>query len=289
MRLAVILLMAVLAAPAAMACGGADSRCEVEGGYYLAEAPPGWDGESALPVVVYFHGWNGSPEGAFRNRAMVNAVHKRGALFVVPYARTGYWRQIGEGRAEGGRDERAYVHAVMADVAARWPVDRARTLASGFSRGASMVWNVACYAGGLFAGYAPIAGGFWNSTPETCPAGPVNLRHIHGLADRMVAYDEVGVYNSMPIPEGMETLRRVNGADARHDHEYDTERFRCYRWDGESGKALEVCLHPKGHSIPAEWVAEGLDWLVSLKSGQWMAIGAPIEPVAPAIGAGEYM
>ena len=165
---AVLFCLAMLVGAPALACGP-DTRCTVEGGYYLASPPPGWDGTSPLPVIVYFHGWNGSPEGTFRNRAMLNAAHKRGALFVAPCARTGYWRQIGAGRAEGGRDEHAFITAVMADLEDRFPVDRARTLASGFSRGASMVWNVACYAGDLFQGYAPIAGGFWHSTPPTCP------------------------------------------------------------------------------------------------------------------------
>ena len=263
MRAAWAILLLVFCGHQVMACGP-ESKCEVEGGYYLASPPPNWDGESPLPVIVYFHGWNASPEGTFRNRAMVNGANRRGALFIAPWAQTGYWRQIGEGRAEGGRDERAYIRAVMADVARRWPVDEGRTIASGFSRGASMVWNVACYAGDLFAAFAPIAGGFWNSNPADCPTGPVNMRHIHGLADRVVAYDEVGVYNSMPIPEGLAMLRRLNGADEKVDLTYDTDRFRCRRWLGQSGKALEVCLHAKGHSIPAEWVPEALDWLDGL-------------------------
>ena len=150
MRLILILFLAALAVRA-HACG-AESRCEIEGGYYLASTPPEWDGQSALPVMVYFHGWNGSPEGTFRNMAMVNGVNARGALFVAPYARTGYWRQIGEGRAEGGRDELAYIRAVMADIKRRWPVDESLTMTSGFSRGASMSWNAACYAGDLFRG-----------------------------------------------------------------------------------------------------------------------------------------
>ena len=255
----------MLLAPAqAFACGGTE-RCEVEGGYYLASVPEGWDGKSQLPLVVYFHGWNSSPEATFRNKAMVAGVNRRGALFVAPYARTGYWRQIGAGRAEGGRDEKAYTQAVMADVARRWPVDPKRTVASGFSRGASMVWNVACYLGPLFAGYAPIAGGFWGSTPADCPAGPVNMRHIHGTTDRVVAYDEIGIYNSMPIPEGLVTLRRENGCLADAAPPAQQGRLSCKRWDGcSSGRVLEVCRHGGGHSIPAEWVAEGLDWLMDL-------------------------
>ena len=233
-------------------------------GYYLAEAPADWDGTSPLPLVVFFHGWNSSPEGMFRNRALVNGVTRRGALLVIPWAQTGYWRQIGEGRAEGGRDELAYVRAVLADTARRWPVDGGRRMASGFSRGASVVWNLACYAGDLFHAYVPIAGGFWNSNPDTCPGGAVNLRHIHGRADRVVALDEIGIYNSMAIPGGMNILRETNGCAAAVTRVQAHARYRCDVWDECRGGRLELCLHDGGHSIPAEWVAEGLEWMLSL-------------------------
>ena len=254
----------VHAVGAGAACG-AGGKCAVPGGYYLAEAPPGWDGSSPLPVVVYFHGWNASPEGTFRNRSMVHPVLERGALFVAPYARIGYWRQIGAGRAEGGRDEAAYIRMVMADVAARWPVDRTRTLAAGFSRGASMVWNLACYTGELFTAYLPIAGGFWNSTPTDCPSGPVSLRHIHGLSDTVVAFGEVGVYNSMPITDGMAFLRDLDRCAAKPDGSVSLPKYDCDIWSAcGSGRELQLCTHPGGHSIPGEWVAQGYDWMVGL-------------------------
>jgi polyhydroxybutyrate depolymerase len=261
---ALLILLTLLATPAF--AQAPSERHEVPDGYYRAAPPPDWDGSSKLALIVYFHGWNASPEGTFRNRAMVNAAHRRGALFVSPYARTGYWRQIGAGRAEGGRDEKAYIEAVMADIRARWPIDESRTVAAGFSRGASMVWNVACYAGHLFAGYAPIAGGFWGRTPDDCPSGPVNLRHIHGLADGVVAFDERGIYNSAPVTEGLGLYRRINGCAAPAQSGDDHPKLRCeIQRDCASDRAIELCLHDRGHSIPAEWVAEGLDWLDRLR------------------------
>lgn len=268
MRALLSTLILLISASTALACGSS-TRCEVPGGYYLIAEPEGWDGKTPLPLVVYFHGWNGSPEGAFRNRGMVRGATNRGALFVAPFAQTGYWRQMGAGRAERGRDEAAYIRAVMTDIRKRWPIDERQTLASGFSRGASMVWNVACYEGDLFRAYAPIAGGFWNSNPETCPAGPVNLRHIHGLSDTVVAYDEIGVFNSMSIPSGFNILKRLNGTKgkARRVSSGD-KRLTCDRWSrSDSGRVLEICLHPRGHSIPAEWVGHGLDWLAKLPRG----------------------
>lgn len=259
----------LLVFPLSALAGDPDSRGEVPGGYYLAAAPDDWDGKTPLALVVYFHGWNSSPEATFRNSAMVNGVTSRNALFVAPFAERGYWRQIGEGRAEPGRDEAAFIRAVLKDVHSRWPVDEKRTLASGFSRGASTVWNVACYMSGAFRGYAPIAGGFWRTNPESCPSGPVNLRHIHGLADGVVAFDEIGIYNSMAITDGIDILAGLNGVSGEsRPVESGDRRLDCERWDkSRSRRVLELCLHEGGHSIPAEWVAHGLDWLDALPGG----------------------
>ncbi|MDD9910925.1 MAG: hypothetical protein OXR62_14700 [Ahrensia sp.] len=267
-RLILASLIGVVTSISAFACG-ADSRCDVPEGYYLAAVPEEWDERSPLGLVVYFHGWNSSPEATFRNRAMVRGATQRGALFIAPFARTGYWRQIGAGRAEGGRDEATFIENVMRDVRRRWPIDDQRTLASGFSRGASMVWNVACYRGDLFRGYAPIAGGFWHSNPQTCPSGPINLRHIHGLSDRVVSFDRVGIYDSMAIPQGLDLLKTINGAGEESEAVTSRdERLDCTRWEkSESGKVLELCLHERGHSIPGEWVGQGLDWLATLPEG----------------------
>ncbi len=260
----ILVISALIAWSPAFACGG-DQRCEIHGGYYLAKAPADWDGQSPLPVVIFYHGWNASPEGMMKNTAMVRSVNERGALFVVAYARTGYWRQIGEGRAESGRDELAYTRALLADIKSRWPVDPDRLLATGFSRGASMVWNLACYAGDEFTAFVPIAGGFWNSTPTICPTGPVNLRHIHGETDKVVAFDEIGIYNSMPIPEGMSVLQRLNGCRSEPDETSQEARYECADWNTcESGRVLSLCLHSGGHSIPAEWVGEAYDWMTRL-------------------------
>ena len=93
----------------------------------------------------------------------------------------------------------------------------------------------------------------------------MNLRHIHGRSDKVVALDEVGVYNSMAIPEGLEVLRDLNRCPAAASGQETYARYSCEIWSGcASGGRLELCLHPGGHSIPAEWVGEGYDWMLSL-------------------------
>ena len=59
------------------------------------------------------------------------------------------------------RDEGAFARAVLDDLAQRYAVDRKRVLMTGFSRGGSMVWDIACHDPAGFAAFAPAAGAFW--------------------------------------------------------------------------------------------------------------------------------
>lgn len=264
-RLLALLILSFPSLSTAADCGSG-GRCVVDEGYYLAKLPADWDGKSPLPLVVFFHGYNSAPENMMRHQGMVDGVTGRGAIFVTPYAERGAWRQSGDGRAQRGRDELAYIRRVLQDIKRRWPVDENRMLATGFSLGGSMVWNIACYAGDLFTAYLPIAGGFWQSTPEACPAGPLHLRHIHGLKDDVVPHNRVGPYTSMPMDDAIDLVRQGNSCKAGNGVTKSlSPRLQCSRHDNCTlGGSVEYCLHPGGHSVRGEWVAAGLEWMMSL-------------------------
>ena len=167
------------------------------------------------------------------------------------------------------RDEFAFVRAVMADVEARFGVTRARTLVSGFSMGASMAWNVACYEGAGFAGFAPIAGAFWDPIPESCPSPTPILLHVHGTADRTVPLEGRPIGESWHQSDVFDSLamwRRQGDCEAAPTT-YEADLLICERstCSGPDGGVIELCLHPGGHSIRTEWVARGWDALAELK------------------------
>ena len=79
----------------------------------------------------------------------------------------------------------AFLRAVLADAAARAPIDPLRALLGGFSGGGMMAWRVACDAPGAFRAYLPVAGLLWRPLPEAC-AGPAPMLHVHGWSDPVV-------------------------------------------------------------------------------------------------------
>lgn len=245
----------------AWACGGED-YCQVNDGRYLAIVPDGWDGQMALPTTVFFHGHNGSARGTSRNKGLLRAMNQEGVLLVLPDGRNNTWSN--QGSPSSDRDEIAFMDAVLADVQGRWPVDKSRLYAAGFSHGGSMAWDLACQRGGEYAAFMPVAGAFWEPMPEDCPAGPVNLRHVHGTADTVVPLAGraiLEIFRQADVYAGMALWREVNGCPDKPNRQQQQNMLSCQIWDRcQSGKELQLCLHDGGHSIPRGWVRRSQRW-----------------------------
>ncbi len=249
--------------PAAQACGTIDDPCQVADGQYYARTPAAWDGSTPLPTAVYFHGWSSSGANVMRNERLTGTFDRLGVLLIAPDGRNNTWAHVGSPSA--ARDEIAFMDAVMADVHARWPVDRSRLWVTGFSQGGSMVWDVACYRGQEFAAFAPISGAFWQPLPDTCPAGPVNLLHVHGTSDTVVPMEGRPirqVFRQGDVLAGMAIWREVNGCAAEPDHAEDDGTVACEIWTSCTGdRELQLCLHDGGHAAPADWLERAYRWV----------------------------
>ena len=256
--------LAALVAGGARACD-ATTPCEVATGRYFVRTPANWDGARALPVAVFFHGYRSSASDAMADRALGDALSKAGVLLVAPDGRNGGWSIAG--KLSTRRDDIAFVRDVLADLRRRYPVDESRLVATGFSAGGFMVWQIACSTGDLFAAYAPISGAFLDPIPERCPTGPVSLRHVHGTADTVVPMSGRWIAGGRVRQSDVkESVRRLRDVDACPDPPQWEERrgeLVCQVWPAgycRSGRELELCLHPGGHGFDPAWIVDAMDW-----------------------------
>ncbi|MFX4222836.1 MAG: alpha/beta hydrolase family esterase [Thalassobaculum sp.] len=263
-----LLLLLLNAHPRAQAA----EQYEIETGTYRAHVPASWDGATALPLLMFFHGYGQSGGVVMGNAELMDLADREGVLVIAPDGAEKRWAHQGAPARERLRDDDAFVAAVLADAKSRWPVDDARVWASGFSIGGSMAWHLACYRSELFTAFLPTAGAFWRPQPETCPAGPANLMHVHGTGDTVVPMTGRpirDVYHQGDVLRGIASWREANGCPADPAEVSETGDLRCEIWRGcGSGKELQLCLHPGGHVIPKGYMAKAIAWADGLATGQ---------------------
>lgn len=232
-------------------------------GRYYVETPEGWDGASALPVIVWFHGFNGSGVAEIRNERFVHEWTDQGYLFVAADGREGTWAH--QGSPSHARDDIAYVRAVIAEVTRRFPTDPRRIVAAGFSQGASMVWSVACFIGAPFTHYAPVSGDFWLPLPASCDAGPIAMRHTHGTTDTTFPIEGRpidGQWRQGNLFRGWDVLRATDGCAMSPDFTgFEAGDALCSIWSSCAEGGLQLCLHDGGHMVPSDWSATTQEWI----------------------------
>ncbi|MEL6570542.1 MAG: polyhydroxybutyrate depolymerase [Pseudomonadota bacterium] len=248
----------------AQTCGDRETPCVIDSGTYYTVLPDG----APQGAVIMLHGGGGRAESQLGS-GLAQEATARGFVFVSP-----------QGFQEGARFERdwavksdgytpphddlTFLGEVMDKVAADHGAPRDAMLLAGFSRGGSMVWNVACDVPGLARAYAPAAGALWDSQPETC-AGPVDLFHTHGWDDRTVPLEGRSLFEDT-VTQGdvwasLKILRETNGCRARQPSSSAVIGDRWWRyWDDCDAGRIDLMLHSGGHGTPEGWAGTTMDW-----------------------------
>jgi len=293
--LAGLLISGLLGAAAALAeprgCDntGWDKPCTVQGGVYRALVP---EGDGPFPAMIYLYGSGGQAVNVTSHPLFDAAVVQRGYALIVPAALgleygkdrwdTGWGLRNEPGRQ---RDEVQFVHRVIADAERRFGLDRERIVLVGQSRGAFLIWEIACHDPETAAAFAVHAGGYLGALPKNC-VRPVRFLASHGLADPIVPFAGPPIVSGgvamAPSAGSLDLLARTNrcqGPEAQ-DAELMSGMMR-QRWTGcTAGSSLDLLLHEGGHNMPPEWFGAVLDWFEETP-----AEAEPVKPVSRVAGA----
>jgi polyhydroxybutyrate depolymerase len=261
MRLIIAIMLLLMAGQAQAACPSS-GNCVISTGRYLAFPPAGWDGKTALPTMIFLHGYNQTPENyAEPSGWFMGFGREKGVLIILPEGKEKTWSYIGSPMEN--RDDAGFIGQVLDDVEARYPVDRKRLWIGGFSQGGSMAWYAGCALGDRIAAVTPVAGAFWEPLPKTCEKGPLNMLHIHGSADDVVPmagraigdrWRQGDVKQSIKImltsgsctaDMGSETLSLGPMTDCK------LNRAVC---GAKSEKRMMLCMHEGGHWMTRDYL-----------------------------------
>jgi polyhydroxybutyrate depolymerase len=154
-------------------------------------------------------------------------------------------------------DDVGFLRALVAELAARHPVDPRRTSVCGFSNGGRMAARLALEASDTFAAVAVVAGA-WSGTGPA-PSRPVPLLFIHGTADRHIPYEggrgAAGrPVENLPVREQVLRLAALMGCEGKPRRTFLGEAFKdTFRHRGADLEVALWTLPGGGHAWPGGW------------------------------------
>lgn len=218
--------------------------------------PEGHDGTTPVGAILFAHGYRGSARAVMSNKSLAEAASRLGVALIAVKSAGDDW-SIPNAPSHAtikGVDELAYIDAVLADVSDRFAIDQTRLMASGFSAGGMMVWNLACNRPQSFAGFVPIAGTFWAPVPDSCDLPVANIIHIHGDADPVVPLNgrPIGDARQGSVGEALDMYGRFGAFGPVSA--FSQDGFTCRDRVSLDGDLLRFCLFPGGHSFQSRLI-----------------------------------
>jgi polyhydroxybutyrate depolymerase len=230
------------------------------------------EGDGPFPVMVYLYGSGGQSVSITSHPLFDAAVVQRGYALVVPAAlrmeyRRGVYNTGWSLRHEPGgrRDEVLFLDRVLDDASRQFSIDRDRVLFAGQSRGAFLIWEIACHEPQSAAAYAVHAGGYLGKLPRDCER-PVRFLHSHGLADPIVPFAGAplvsGGVTMAALDDSLGLLAETNRCAGPEPEDAGLMLgLQRKSWTGcAPGSSLDLLLHEGGHNMPADWFRAVLDW-----------------------------
>ena len=233
---------------------------------FRVHVPPGYDGRSALPVVLMLHGGGGSAEQFELSSSGMSPIADRENFIAVYPDGTGRIQTWNAGGCCGSAvtndvDDVGFMGALLDHLEAELCVDERRVYSSGMSNGALMSHRLACELSERFAAIAPVAG--TEMSPTCTPSRGVALMHIHGSDDGHVLFagglgcGPSGVaYTS--VPATMERRRMLNGCEATTSRVLTEGDGTCEGYDGCEEDTVLCTIAGGGHSWPGGAPPAGL-------------------------------
>lgn len=199
---------------------------------YLVVVPASLDGSIPAPVLLGFHGGNGTSEYAAEAYGLTGAEPM---LYVYPQAP--YWKEAGGvgWNVDPAGVDFPYFDAMLVDLAEKYCVDLDRVFAAGQSNGAFFVHALGCYRPEALRGIAAVAGG---GPPGACTPSTLATMMVHGTADTTV-----------PIESGAFARDYWRAANGCGDATSPIDPAPCIAYEG-CAEPVVWCEHPGGHPWP---------------------------------------
>ena len=167
---------------------------------YIIYVPNSYNGTSAVPLLLNFHGFGGSASQFINDADMRAEAEANSFILVYPQGSclngASHWNPCPiDGDNKSTADDVGFVEAMISEISSQYNLDMERIYAAGYSNGGMMAYGLANYKSDLIAAVASVSGTMLNCTGPT--SHPMPVIHLHGTSDGVVSYNGSNDWNSV--------------------------------------------------------------------------------------------
>jgi len=227
---------------------------------YKVFLPENYSNVTNLPLMVYLHAYDWTPEQEMINTQMNLVADTAEFIVVYPYAISLHWSNGGEDPdwPNPDIDDVGFINALIDTLNNSFSIDLERIYVCGFSAGGFMTYRLACQLSHRFAAVASVAGLINNSVVDNCyPDHTIPVLHVHGTSDDIVPFIG-GAYN-LSVDQVIHYFAGLNGCvqvdtvqlpDIDQTDECTVEKISYTNCNGESNIIFFKVING-GHSWPS--------------------------------------
>jgi len=166
---------------------------------YILYVPNSYDGTSAVPLMLNFHGFGGNASDYMQDADMRSLAESETFLLVYPQGSclddSSHWNACpNDGDNKSDADDFGFVESIIIEISSQYNIDIERIYATGYSNGGMMAYGLANYKSELIAAVACVSGVMLDCIGPT--SHPMPVAHLHGTSDGVLPYNGGSDWNS---------------------------------------------------------------------------------------------
>lgn len=265
---AIMVSIALAADPLAVGDHARTLKGEGEERSYIVHVPKGYDGKTAMAVVLAFHGGGSNGKQMVGFCGLNEKADAAGFIVVYPNG-TGLLSAVltwNAGNCCGGAmrndvDDVAFVRALLDDLATVAKVDSKRVFATGISNGGMISYRLASELSDRIAAIAPVGGPM--GTESCSPKRPVPVMHFHGDDDNFAPYEGgrgkgVSQTDFYSVEHSIAAWVKANGCPAKLVETKEPDKTddgmtvtrKTYGPGKDGAEVVLITIHGGGHTWP---------------------------------------
>jgi polyhydroxybutyrate depolymerase len=167
---------------------------------YTLYVPNSYNGQSAAPLMLNFHGFGGLASDHMLEADMRSLAERDTFILVYPQGScldgSSHWNACPNGGDnKSNTDDFGFVESLINEISSEYRVDKDRVYAAGYSNGAMMAYGLANYRSELIAAVGSVSGSMLDCIGNT--RHPMPIVHLHGTSDGVIPYNGADDWSSV--------------------------------------------------------------------------------------------